>query len=91
MPLTSCFVRAAKFRLCGKRHRRRLIKAFITKLIDRVRESELKGEFIHVDQLEAERLQKRLTNMDCEFRTDHHGVVALLEEEGDIEKEHDNK
>ena len=72
--------------VAGRRRRRGVVKASITKLIDRVRELELKGEFTHSDRQEAERFQHRLTNLDGEFRTYHLAVVDLLEED-DLEKE----
>ena len=64
-----------------------MVKASITNLIDCVRVLEGKFKFTHSDQLEAERLQQRLTNRDCKFKTYHLGVVDLLEEAGDLENE----
>ena len=66
-----------------------VVKVSITKLIDSVRELEGKVQLTHSDRLEAERLQQRLTNLDCEFRTYHLGMVdtCILEEEDDLEKQ----
>ena len=71
----------------GRQHRRGVVKASFTKLIDLVGELEGKVKLTHSDWLEAERLRQRLTNLDCEFRTYHLGMVDLLQEEGDLENE----
>ena len=49
--------------------------------VDRIRNMESKGELSHTDQLDAKRLQQRLTNRDGEVGTYHLGVVDLLEED----------
>ena len=68
------------FDVAGRRRRRGVVKTSITKLIDRVRELELKGEFTHSDRQEAERFQRRLNNLDAEFWMYHLAVVDLLVE-----------
>ena len=71
----------------GRRRRRGVVKASITKLTDRVEDLELRVALSHTDRLEAKRFQERLTNLDAEFRMYHLAVVDLLEEEGDLAKE----
>ena len=71
----------------GRRRRRGVVKASITKLIDRVRDMERLEVLTPTDRLAVKRLQQRLTNMDGEFRTYHLSVVDLLEEEADLETE----
>ena len=73
--------------VAGRRRRRGVVKASITKLMDRVHDLELKVGLSHTDRLEAKRFQERLTNLDAEFRMYHLAVVDLLEEEGDLVKE----
>ena len=71
----------------GRRRRRGVVKASITKLTDRVLDLESRVALSHTDRLEAKRFQERLTNLDAEFRMYHLAVVDLLEEEGDLAKE----
>ena len=71
----------------GRRRRRGVVKASITKLTDRVLDLELRVALSNTDRLEAKRFQERLTNLDAEFRMYHQAVVDLLEEEGDLAKE----
>ena len=55
--------------VAGRRRWRGVVKASITKLIDRVRELELKDELTHSDRLEAERFQQcNWPTLDGEFR-----------------------
>ena len=72
----------------GRRRRRGVVKASITKLVDRVRELEGKGaDLTDPDRLSAKRLQQRLNDMDREFRTYHLGLVDLLDTAQDLETE----
>ena len=70
-----------------RRRLRGVVKASITKLATRINELEMNPELSHSDELAAKQMQEGLTGLDGEFKGYHLAVVALLEEDEDLDRE----
>ena len=64
-----------------------MVKASITKLLDRIHNLERKADLTHTDRLSAKRMQQWLNDMDGEFKTYHLSLVDLLDSVEDLETE----
>ena len=66
---------------------RGMVKPSITNLTTHVSELEKKPELLHFDQLAAKRLQERFTGLDHKFKSYQLSIIALLEEEEELDTE----
>ena len=76
-----------KLDISGRRRRRGIICASITRLCDKVGELEAKERLSPVDQSAAKRLQQRLSELNQDFNCLHFAIVDLLEQQEDLERE----
>ena len=86
----------ATLTLPARRRRRGVIRASVTRLDARVAELEKKERISPGDLTNAQRLQRKLDELDQEFRTYHFAVIDLTEEdaaepEQTLMDEHDDK
>ena len=72
-----------------RRHFRGIVRASITKLDTHISELERKQGILHSDLLAAKWLRERLhaTGLDSEFKSYHLSIVALVDEEEDLDTE----
>ena len=66
---------------------RGMVKPSITNLTTHVSELEKKPELLHFDQLAAKRLQERFTGLDHKFKSYQLSIIALFEEEEELDTE----
>ena len=76
-----------KLDITGRRRWQGVIRIFINRLDDEVRELEMKERLPLVDQLAAKRLQQRLKESNEVFAHLHFAIVDLLEQQKDFEME----
>ena len=76
--------------VAARRCLRGMVRGSITKLTSCVNELERKPELLHSDHLAAKQLHETLTSMDGDFKSYHLAIVALLEDEEDLENKQKN-
>ena len=81
--------------LVGKKRRRGVVRASITRMETRVKDLERKEAPSTADHATVQRMQEKLDGLDAEFRTYHFDIVELVDESLETEQatldEHDDK
>ena len=72
--------------LAGAKKRRGVARASITRLTNRLKDLEGEDEGTRTLEL-AKRMSQKLTDLDSEFRTHHHAVVDLIDDDDILAKE----
>ena len=67
--------------------RRGVARAFLTRLVSRVKKLEHQPRGSTTPDL-ADRMAKKLVELDADFRAQHHALIDLIEEEEALEREH---